>query len=324
MLNVNKLEKNNIYSILTQLNDFLRTQTLVYFYLKSYLKKLAVVFTLLSVACYSLANEPILPIFKKDNLNSKKFELGQLLFNDTKLSNNQEKSCYSCHNIALGGGDGLKKPANLAFNSPTILNVSKNFYIGGEGKYSQLKPQLETIFENPNVMGTDWTFVIPTLENDVLYSKLFNTLYDDGVSKENIIDAVLYYESNLVIPSRFDEFLLGDNNAISLSAKKGYDKFKDYGCASCHQGANVGGNLFQELGVILPYKGIKGKYKAEKLRVPSLRNVARTAPYLHNGSVKSLKKAIEIMAKHQLGQNLTDVEIDQIAEFLKSLNSVIE
>ena len=283
-----------------------------------------VIFTLIPVACYTLANEPILPIFKKENLNSKKFELGQLLFKDTRLSNNQEKSCYSCHNIALGGDDGLKKPAKLAFNSPTILNVSKNYYIGWKGKYSQLKPQLEMILENPKIMGADWGFVIPSFKSEALYSKLFNTLYDDGVSKENIIDAVLYYESNLVIPSKFDEFLLGDVDAISLSAKKGYEKFKDYGCVSCHQGANVGGNLFQELGVTLPYKGVNGNYKAEKLRVPSLRNVARTAPYLHNGSVKSLKKAIEIMAKHQLGQNLTDVEIDQIAEFLTSLNSITE
>jgi len=180
------------------------------------------------------------------------------------------------------------------------------------------------ILENPKIMGADWGFVIPSFKSEALYSKLFNTLYDDGVSKENIIDAVLYYESNLVIPSKFDEFLLGDVDAISLSAKKGYEKFKDYGCVSCHQGANVGGNLFQELGVTLPYKGVNGNYKAEKLRVPSLRNVARTAPYLHNGSVKSLKKAIEIMAKHQLGQNLTDVEIDQIAEFLTSLNSITE
>ena len=283
-----------------------------------------VIITLIPVACYAINNEPILPLFKKDNINSKKFELGQLLFKDKRLSGNQEKSCYSCHNIALGGGDGLKKPANLAFNSPTILNVSKNYYIGWKGKYTQLKPQLEMILENFKIMGTDWAFVIPSFKSDILYSKLFDTLYDDGISKENIIDAVLYYESNLVIPSKFDEFLLGNVDAISLSAKKGYEKFKDYGCASCHQGVNVGGNLFQELGVTLPYKGVNGNYKAEKLRVPSLRNVARTAPYLHNGSVELLKKVINIMAKHQLGQALTDKEVDQIADFLTSLNSVSE
>jgi cytochrome c peroxidase len=283
-----------------------------------------VIFVLTSIALQSIASEPIVPIFKKENINSKKFELGQILFVDARLSNNQERSCYSCHNIALGGADRLKKPAHLAFNTPTILNVSKNYYIGWRGEYSQLKPQLEMILENPKVMGTDWAYVIPAFQNDELYSKLFDFLYDDGISKENIIDAILYYESNLVLPSKFDEFLLGNSDAISVSAKKGYDKFKDYGCASCHQGANVGGNIFQELGVILPYKGIIGEYKTEKLRVPSLRNVAKTAPYFSDGTVKSLKKAIEIMAKHQLGQKLTDEEIDQIADFLKSLNSIME
>jgi cytochrome c peroxidase len=283
-----------------------------------------VIFVLTSITSQSIASEPIVPIFKKDHINSKKFELGQLLFLDARLSSNQERSCYSCHNIALGGGDRLKKPANLAFNAPTILNVSKNYYFGWRGEYSQLKPQLEMILENPDVMGTNWAFVIPAFKEDELYSKRFNFLYENGISKENIIDAILYYESNLVFPSKFDKFLLGDSNAISLSAKQGYEKFKDYGCASCHQGANVGGNIFQELGVILPYKGIIGQYKTEKLRVPSLRNVARTAPYFSDGTVKSLKKAIEIMAKHQLGQKLTEAEIDQIADFLKSLNSIME
>jgi cytochrome c peroxidase len=323
-LSTNKLEKINIYSILTQLNNLLRTHALTYFYLKSYFTKLIVIVVLASIAFQSLASEPILPILKKKHLNNKKFELGKLLFVDTRLSKNQDRSCHSCHNLALGGADGLKKPVNLAFNSPTILNVSKNYYIGWKGEYSQLKPQLEMILQKPDVMGTDWAFVIPAFKKDQLYSKLFSSIYNNGISKENIIDAILYYESNLILPSKFDEFLLGDNDAISLSAKQGYNNFKDYGCASCHQGANVGGNIFQELGVVLPYKGIIGQYKTEKLRVPSLRNVAKTAPYFSDGTVKSLKKAIEIMAKHQLGQKLTDTEIDQIADFLKSLDSIME
>jgi cytochrome c peroxidase len=283
-----------------------------------------VIFVLTSIAFQSIAIEPILPIFKKENLDNKKFELGKLLFVDTRLSKNQDRSCYSCHNIALGGADSLNKSANLAFNTPSILNVSKNYYIGWKGGYSQLKTQLEMLLEKPDVMETDWAFVIPAFKKDELYSKKFTSIYENGISKENIIDAILYYESHLVFPSKFDEFLLGNSDAISVSAKKGYDKFKDYGCASCHQGANVGGNIFQELGVVLPYKGIIGQYKTEKLRVPSLRNVAKTAPYFSDGTVKSLKKAIEIMAKHQLGQKLTDTEIDQIADFLKSLDSIIE
>jgi cytochrome c peroxidase len=289
------------------------------------LKKLIVTSTLfLPTFFYCYANEPITPILEKNNLNIQKFELGKMLFEDTRLSGNQNTSCYSCHNLEKGGDDGLKTPANLSLNSPTILNVSKNYYIGWFGKYSQLKPQLEMILENPKVMGTNWAFVIPTFKKDAIYSEVFNSLYENGISKENIIDSILYYESNLVAPSKFDEFLLGNNDAISFSAKQGYNKFKDYGCASCHQGANVGGNIFQKLGVVLPYKDINGTYKADKLRVPSLRNVARTAPYFHDGSVKSLQDVIKIMAKHQLGQILTSEEINQIADFLKSLNSIVE
>lgn len=273
---------------------------------------------------HCLANEPIYPLYQKDNINVKKFELGQLLFKEVKLSGNQQTSCHSCHNITKGGGDGLKKSKNLAFNSPSILNVSKNYYFGWEGKFTQLKSHLKMLFENPKVMGTNWSFTLMALKKDPLYSESFRLLYKNGISKENIIDAILYYESNLIIPSFFDEFLLGNPDAISVSAKQGYNKFKDYGCASCHQGANVGGNVFQILGVVLPYTGADGKYETKKLRVPSLRNVAKTSPYFHNGSISSLNDAIKIMAKHQLGKTLSSEDTSQIVAFLTSLNSISE
>lgn len=273
---------------------------------------------------HCLANEPIYPIYQKDNLNIKKFELGQLLFKEVKLSGNQQTSCQSCHNIAEGGADGLKTSKNLAFNSPSILNVSKNYYFGWQGRFTQLENHLRMLFENPKVMGTNWPFTLIALKKDPLYSELFRLLYKNGISKENIIDSILYYESNLIVPSLFDDFLLGNQNAISVSAKEGYKKFKDYGCASCHQGANVGGNVFQVLGVTVPYNGTDGEYEAKKLRVPSLRNVARTSPYFHNGSIQSLRDAIEIMAKHQLGKELSNEDINQIVDFLTSLNSILK
>jgi len=304
---------------------FLKSNALLCLSIKYCFKSIILPVILLTpITFYSFANEPITPIVKKYNIDNKKFELGQMLFKDTRLSGNQKTSCYSCHDIKSGGADGLKTPTNLTLNSTTILNINKNYYIGWRGKYTQLKPHLEMIFANPKVMATNWELTIHELKSDTSYPELFNYLYADGISKESVIDSVLYYESNLVIPSKFDEFLLGNVDAISLSAKQGYNKFKDYGCASCHQGSNVGGNVFQKLGVIVPYKGIKGKYKAEKLRVPSLRNVAQTAPYLHNGSIDSLKDVIKIMAKHQLGQTLAEKEVDQIADFLTSLNSIPE
>lgn len=295
---------------------------MAYLSLTSYFEKFLVICVIYTLVIFnSVANEPITPIATKDNLNHQKFELGAMLFKDKRLSGTQKTACQSCHDIATGGDDGLKTPTNLPFNSPTILNVSKNFYVGWQGKYSQLKPHLEMILANPKVMGTDWAFVIDTFNNDFVYSEMFNSLYKNSISKENIINAIIYYQTNLIAPSKFDEFLMGDNDAISFSAKQGYKNFKDYGCVSCHQGANIGGNVFQKLGVVFPYKGFDDKYKTKKLRVPSLRNVARTAPYFHDGTVNSLKDVIKIMAKHQLGQTLTETEIDQISDFLKTLNS---
>lgn len=298
---------------------------MIYFALNVLIKKrvcLCFLFSCITFSC--IAIEPIIPIVQNTSLNIEKFELGKLLFKDNRLSGSQDTSCHSCHNLATGGDDGLKTPVNLSTNSPTVFNASKNFYLGWLGNYSELKPHLEMILNNPKVMGINWAFTINALKNDAVYSKLFNSIYKEGVSETHIINALLYYEQNLILPSKFDEFLLGDTNAISASAKKGYEKFKDYGCASCHQGTNVGGNVFQKLGVVNTFSGVNGIYETKKLRVPSLRNVAVTSPYLHDGSVKSLKSVINIMAKYQLGQTLTDTEVDQIHDFLKTLTSITE
>lgn len=283
---------------------------------------LCFLFSCITFSC--IAIEPITPIVQNPLINTEKFELGKLLFKEHRLSGNQVTSCHSCHNLAAGGDDGLKTPVNLSTNSPTIFNVSKSYYLGWSGKYSQLKPHLEMILNNPKVMDINWASTINALKNDDVYPKLFNSIYKEGVSEANIINALLYYEENLILPSKFDEFLLGDTNAISASAIKGYEKFKDYGCASCHQGMNVGGNVFQKLGVVNAFSGENGNYETKKLRVPSLRNVAVTSPYLHDGSVTSLKGVIKLMAKYQLGQTLTDTEVDQIHDFLKTLTSITE
>lgn len=296
---------------------------MVYLSLEVNLKRLILTSTIfISVIFTCIASEPISPIFKTDNLDIEKFELGQMLFEDKRLSGTQQTSCQSCHDIATGGDDGLKTSANLSSNSPTILNVGKNYYVGWQGKFNQLKPHLEMILDNPKVMGTDWDYVLRAFNDDFVYSEKFQSVYKNAISRDNIIDAIVYYEDNLIAPSKFDEFLLGNTDAISSSAKQGYKKFKDYGCVSCHQGANLGGNIFQKLGIALPFKGADGKYKTKKLRVPSLRNVERTAPYLHNGSVDSLRDVIKAMAKYQLGETLTDTEVEQIYAFLKSLNSI--
>lgn len=292
---------------------------------KSRLKTFTLTCLLLSYGFFNcLASEPITAISQPKNLDTQKFELGKRLFKEPLLSVNQDTSCHSCHDFATGGDDGLKTSENLTFNSPTIFNVSQNYSFGWRGQFDKLSQHLDFALANPKVMGSDWPLVIKAFKRDSHYLKSFNTVYKGDISKETITAAILYFESNLILPSPFDAFLLGDEYAISSTAKKGYENFKDYGCVSCHQGANVGGNIFQELGVIHSYKGIDGQYQTKKLRVPSLRNVANTAPYLHDGSIKSLDNVIAIMAEYQLGQILTDLEIKQIIAFLTSLNSITE
>ena len=288
-------------------------------------KSLALIFILISFGVHnSWANEPISPIFPAKNLDQDKFDLGKALFKDTRLSLNNDTSCLTCHDLSMGGGDTLKIGSNVTTNSPTIFNTSKNFHVGWRGQFESLGHHLGGVLANPKVMGTNWPRTVTSLKADTSFTPQFRKVYQGEITQETIFDAILYFETNLIVPSKFDEYLLGNEQAISQNAKYGYEKFKDYGCISCHQGANVGGNLFQSLGVVAPYMGEDGKYRAKKLRVPSLRNVALTAPYLHDGSVDSLESMIRIMAQYQLGQTLTNTEIRQIKAFLESLNSQIE
>lgn len=290
-----------------------------------YSKLFALIVLLISFGMHnSWANEPISPIFKVESLDLKKFELGEALFKDTRLSLNNDTSCHTCHDLKMGGDDELKIRANVTTNSPTIFNTSKSFYVGWQGQFGSLGQHLAGVLANPKVMGTNWSRAVKSFKEDTDYTPQFRQVYQGEISQATIFDAILYFETNLVVPSKFDEYLLGDEQAISQTAKYGYEKFKNYGCISCHQGANVGGNLFQSLGVVAPYMGADGKYRAKKLRVPSLRNVAKTAPYLHDGSVDSLESMIKIMAQYQLGQTLTNTEIKQIKAFLESLNSLTE
>jgi cytochrome c peroxidase len=163
----------------------------------------------------------------------------------------------------------------------------------------------------------------------------FERIYSDGLTQFNIKDAIIAYELSLTTPNaRFDRFLRGDKKALTASEKEGYQLFKGYGCISCHQGMNVGGNLFQPFGIIGNYFTDRGKVTHADLgrfnvtqdeadrhvfRVPSLRNVALTPPYFHDGSAQTLEKAIAVMVKYQLGRPLEQEQIERIAQFLRTL-----
>ena len=284
---------------------------------------------------------PIHPIFRQKNLDKNKVALGELLFHDPRLSSNNNVSCANCHNLAAGGVDSM--PGSIGVNggpgevnSPTVFNAGLNFSQFWDGRAETLDEQVNGPIHNPVEMDSNWPDIIDKLKTDKKYRSLFFETYSDGITAKNIRDAITVFEQSLVtVNSPFDRYLLGDKDAISVNARMGYEKFKEYGCIACHQGSNVGGNLYQPFGVMGDYfadRGLEikksdlGRYNVTGLeddkyvfKVPSLRLAVLTAPYFHDGSAATLKDAVRIMVKYQLGRAATEQDEDLIVEFLHSL-----
>jgi cytochrome c peroxidase len=280
----------------------------------------------------------IAPIPDKIKFDKAKAFLGKKLFFDTKLSSTNTISCHTCHNLETGGVDNLKfsfgvnaQEGNI--NTPTVLNASLNFRQLWSGSVRTLAQQAIGPITNPKEMGHDIEMLVKNLKKDSTYTKLFNTLYKDGIVKANILDAIAEYEKTLITPnSPFDKYLKGEILAISEDAKKGYKLFIQKGCISCHNGVNVGGNSFAKFGVVKKistqnfglYDFTKEEIDKNFFKVPTLRNIALTYPYFHHGEVKTLQEAIKIMGASQMGITLTQKEIEQIEAFLKTLSGKIK
>ncbi len=217
-------------------------------------------------------------------------------------------------------------------NAPTVYNSFYNFRQTWNGRNRDLASQAFGVIENPIEMGDDVNLIIPKLQKNREYNKEFNSIYKDGISKDNIIDAIAEFEKALITPnSPFDKFLRGDKDAISSRAKDGYALFKSKGCILCHHGINIGGNLYNRFGIYEESNSSRlGRYEVTKneddkfvFKVPSLRNIELTSPYMHDGRAKTLREAVEIMTEYQLGRYMREGEIDDIVEFLKTLNGKI-
>jgi cytochrome c peroxidase len=220
-------------------------------------------------------------------------------------------------------------------NAPSVFNSGFNFVQFWDGRAATLEEQIGGPLTSPNEMGSDWPRVLAFLGGNAEYVKRFRVAFPDGVSEGNVRAAVASFERTLNTPNaRFDLWLRGDKQALSEVEKAGYERFKAVGCVACHQGGNVGGNMFQRFGVMGEYfedrghivEADYGRFNVTHLeadrfafRVPSLRNVALTAPYFHDGSAATLEQAVGTMAKYQLGQNLDSSAISQIVAFLKTL-----
>lgn len=288
--------------------------------------------------------EPITPIPNVTNLDSQKVALGFKLFSDPKLSHDNMVSCASCHDLRHGGVDNL--PVSFGINgtkttrnSPTVFNTAFSFKQFWDGRILTLEEQAAAPLLNPNEMGSSWNEILKKLSASSDYKKAFNDIYaENHITAKQVVDAIATFERSLTTPnSPFDKWLKGDAKALSDKQKEGYKLFKSYGCISCHHGVNVGGNMFEQLGVFSdffvehPKSGQDlGRFnithdesQKHEFKVPSLRNIALTAPYLHDGSVKELHEMISIMATHQLGVTLSESEIDAIEAFLNSLTGDI-
>jgi len=293
------------------------------------------------LAAVELPFEPIQPVPQTLGADPQKAALGKLLFFDSRLSADNSISCAHCHNLdKYGGADPFKHSFGVEgreglINSPTVFNSGLNFTQFWDGRSKSLEDQVDGPVQVHAEMASTWPQLLAKLAADSTFSSLFSRSYDTGLTQTNIKHAIAEYERTLLTPnSRFDRYLNGDQTAISADEKMGYSKFKEYGCTACHQGRNVGGNLFQVLGVMGDYFSDKqieneadyGRFnvtgKEEDkfyFKVPSLRLVVLTAPYFHNGSYESLAEAIRTMAKYQLGREIPDEDIRSIIRFLYTL-----
>ena len=285
-------------------------------------------------------DEPIFPIPLQVKLNANKVLLGEALFNDARLSKDNDISCATCHQLDQGGDDNMAfsvtaNDKKQVVNTPTIFNVSNNFRQNWNSSAENLSDHLDKLISNQSEIDSSWQYLLDKLNTDDALVHSFSTVYSAGITKETYQDALTEFERSLITPnSKFDRYLRGESQAISTEEKEGYVLFKEYGCISCHQGVNVGGNLFQKFGIFYNYfekrgdisnadygrKNITGReIDSHVFKVPSLRNIALTSPYFHDGATESLKDAILLMGKTQLGISISGHDINKIEMFLNTL-----
>jgi cytochrome c peroxidase len=266
-------------------------------------------------------DEPIAPMPPAPVLDPRKVRLGERLFGDNRLSRDNSRSCLSCHDISTNGASTKPRDvdlngAELPLNTLTVFNATHNFRFSWEGRYRNVGADVAASLVNPRIMGIDFDTIAHKLNQDPAMRAGFFAAYGRGPDDDNIVDAIVSFEKTLVTPgSRFDRWLEGDSSALSAEELEGYHEFKSLGCVSCHQGVNIGGNLFQRHGIFHPL----ASPDPALLRVPSLRNVATTPPYFHDGSAATLDDAVRKMGQAQLNATLTDPQVKAIVAFLHSL-----
>ena len=265
--------------------------------------------------------EPITAIPPPPEADPLKLALGERLFGDRRLSHDGNLSCLSCHDIGANGTTGMGRdapsdPSKHPLRTLSVFNAALSFRLNWEGNFRSIEAQTESSLENPVNLATSASEVVEKLKADPEMDRRFVDAYGRPPDRASLIDAIATFVRSLRTPgSRFDLWLGGDASALSAEELEGYRLFKSFGCISCHQGVNVGGNLFERHGIFRPL----AYAKPEILRVPSLRNVATRPPYFHDGSAPTLGDAVRRMSAAQLDRTLSDQQVEAIVAFLSSL-----
>ena len=277
----------------------------------------------------------------KNPITDAKIQLGRMLYYEKRLSRNQDISCNSCHLLNRFGVDGEKfstgfKGQKGGRNAPTVYNAAGHLAQFWDGRAADVEEQAKGPVLNPVEMAMpNEQSVVKILKSIPEYDALFRKAFPgekDPVTFDNMALAIGAFERRLVTPSRWDKYLQGDRNALTAQERAGLQKFMDVGCQTCHNGPFVGGKVFQKLGLMKPYPDThdKGRVEVTKqasdemvFKVPSLRNIDKTAPYFHNGSATTLDAAVRNMAEYQLGKKLNDADVKSITAWLKTLTGEV-
>ena len=294
------------------------------------------------LAAAEFANEPIRPIADSLPVDMHKVVLGDMLYHDTRFSADNSISCASCHGLNTGGVDNKRYSEGVGgqfggVNAPTVYNAAYNFVQFWDGRANTLAEQAAGPPLNPVEMAChSFDEIIAKLQQDVNFTKAFTEVYPEGYSEKSITNAIEEFEKTLLTPnSRFDRYLKGEKSAINDTELTGYELFKKYDCATCHVGETLGGQSYELMGVKRDYFADRGSEMTEedngrfkqtktdrdkhRFKVPGLRNIALTAPYFHDGRIKTMKDAVDYMAKYQVDAILSNEELGEIVAFLETL-----
>jgi cytochrome c peroxidase len=303
--------------------------------------RLAIAIGIATIGSAALASgnarvEPIQPIEPYVSKHPEKVELGKKLFFEPRLSMSGIISCNTCHNLSRGGTDNLATSIGHGWvagpvNAPTVLNSSLAIAQFWDGRAETLQEQAGGPIEADIEMNMPHTLALDVLNSIPGYRAMFKEVFNSpDITMDMVTAAIAEFEETLVTPnSRFDQWLKGDDNAITAVELEGYKIFKDSGCTACHNGSAAGGTSFQRMGIVRTYEStspVEGRYSITgkdadrfSFKVPTLRNVEYTYPYFHDGQAKTLEESVDIMGQIQLGRHYDEEEIGKIVAFLKTL-----